>query len=83
MKGELLVYQSFIHGVNAPCINEYQLRLDVQRFLWPAYYLFILCILGFNFFSLVSFPDPPPNRKGGSGTSSHYGLAVAIDSAKS
>ena len=22
-------------------INEYQLRLDVQRFLWPVYYLFI------------------------------------------
>ena len=35
---------------------------------------------------LVSFPDPPPKRKGGSGeysTSSHYGLAVAMDSAKS
>ena len=35
---------------------------------------------------LVSFPDPPPKRKGGSGeysTSSHYGLAVATDSAKS
>ena len=30
--------------------------------------------------------DPPPKRKGGSGkysTSSHYGLAVAMDSAKS
>ena len=25
--------------------NEYQLRLDVQRFFWPVYYivLFILC----------------------------------------
>ena len=33
--------------------------------------------------NLVSFPDPPPNRKGGSSTSSHYGLAVAMDSAKS
>ena len=35
---------------------------------------------------IVSFPDPPPKRKGGSGeysTSSHYGLAVAMDSAKS
>ena len=35
---------------------------------------------------LVLFPDPPPRRKGGSGeysTSSHYGLAVAMDSAKS
>ena len=34
---------------------------------------------------IVSFPDPPPKRKGGSGeysTSSHYGLAVAMDSAK-
>ena len=34
---------------------------------------------------LVSFPDPPPRRKGGSGeysTSSHYGLAAAIDSPK-
>ena len=36
--------------------------------------------------NLVLFPDPPPKRKGGSGeysTSSHYGLAVAMDSAKS
>ena len=35
---------------------------------------------------LVSFPDPPLKRKGGSGeysTSSHYGLVVAMDSAKS
>ena len=35
---------------------------------------------------VVSFPDPPPKRKGGSGeysTTSHYGLAVAMDSAKS
>ena len=29
------------HGESAPC---YQLRLDVQCFLWPAYYLYyILC----------------------------------------
>ena len=36
--------------------------------------------------TLVSFPDPPPKRKGGSGeysTASHHGLAVAMDSAKS
>ena len=36
--------------------------------------------------ALVSFPDPPPKRNGGSGeysTSSHYGLAVAMESAKS
>ena len=36
---------------------------------------------------LVSlFPDPPLKRRGGSGeysTSSHYGLAVAMDPAKS
>ena len=35
--------------------------------------------------TLVSFPDPPPKRKGGSGeysTSSHYELAVAMDSLK-
>ena len=35
---------------------------------------------------LVSFPDPPPKRKGGSGeysTASHHGLAIAMDSAKS
>ena len=35
---------------------------------------------------LVSYPDPPPKRKGGSGeysTSSHYGLAVAMESTKS
>ena len=37
-------------------INEYQLRLDVQRFLWPAYYINYLyyvgtlsCILGCNY----------------------------------
>ena len=33
--------------------------------------------------TVVSFPDPPPKRKGGSGeysTSSHYGLPVAMDS---
>ena len=33
---------------------------------------------------LVSNPDPPPMRKGGSGeysTSLHYGVAVAMDSA--
>ena len=36
--------------------------------------------------SLVLFPDPPPTRKGESGeysTSSNYGLAVAMNSAKS
>ena len=30
-------------------INEYQLRLDVQRFLWPVYYivrLYYLCYAG-------------------------------------
>ena len=35
--------------------------------------------------NLVSFPEPPPKRKGGSGeysTSSHYGLAVAMVKAK-
>ena len=27
-------------------INEYQLRLDVQRFLWPVYYIVILyCVI--------------------------------------
>jgi len=34
---------------------------------------------------LVSFPDPPPKRKGGSGEyciSPHYGLAVAMDTKK-
>ena len=34
---------------------------------------------------LVSFPDPPPKRKGGSGEyciSSHYGLAAAMDTKK-
>ena len=35
--------------------------------------------------NVVSFPDPPPKRKGGSGeysTSSDHGLAIAMDSAK-
>ena len=35
---------------------------------------------------VVSFPDPPPKKKGGSGeysAASHLGLAVAMDSAKS
>ena len=39
------MYQSFIPGVSAPyAINEYQLRLDAQHFLWPVNYiaLFIL-----------------------------------------
>ena len=27
-------------------INEYQLRLDVQCFLWPAYYIVILYYAG-------------------------------------
>ena len=34
----------------------------------------------------VSFPDPPPKRKGGSGeytTASHHGLANAMDATKS
>ena len=35
------VYQSFILGVSVyHAIDEYQLRLDVQRFPWPVYYLF-------------------------------------------
>ena len=36
--------------------------------------------------TLVSFLDPLPKKKGGSGeysTASHYGLAVAMESAKS
>ena len=35
---------------------------------------------------IVSYPDPPPKRKGGSGeysTASHHWLAVVMDSAKS
>ena len=35
---------------------------------------------------IVTFRDPPPKRKGGSGEhskASHHGLAVAMDSAKS
>ena len=34
---------------------------------------------------VVSFPDPPPKRKGGSSeysAASHHGLAVTMDSAK-
>ena len=34
-------------------INEYQLRLDVQRFLWPVCYIIytgpLSCILGCNY----------------------------------
>ena len=33
------MYQSFIHG---HAINEYQLRMDVQRFLWPVYYIYLI-----------------------------------------
>ena len=39
----------------------------------------------YSLLPIFSFLDPPPRRKGGSGeysTSSHYGLAVAMDSAK-
>ena len=45
------------------------------------YPLFLETIKGSRY---STFPDPPPNRKEGSGkysTSSHYGLAVAMDSA--
>ena len=42
MKEESLVYQSFIPGVSNHAINEYQLRLDVQRFLLPVYYIIYL-----------------------------------------
>ena len=41
-EGRVVGYQSFIPGVIAPCHNEYQLRLDVQRFLWPMYYIVML-----------------------------------------
>ena len=41
VKEEMFVYKSFIHGVSVPC-HEYQLRLDVQRFLWPVYYIALL-----------------------------------------
>ena len=27
------------------CTMQYQLRLDVQRFLWPVYYIVILCYI--------------------------------------
>ena len=37
VKGELLVDQISIPGVSAPRQYEYQLRLDVQRFLQPVY----------------------------------------------
>ena len=43
-------------------------------------------LLAYAMVALVSFPDPPPKRKGGSGeysTASHYGLAVAMESTKS
>ena len=50
-EGELLVFKSVIPGVSLPChINEYQLRLDVQRFFWPVCSLYYAgsssCILG-------------------------------------
>ena len=44
---------------------------------WPQLYIRMY---------LVSSPDPPPKRKGGSGEYSaalHHGLAVAMDSGKS
>ena len=34
-----------IHGVCANDINKYQLRLDVQRFLWSVYYIGLYCII--------------------------------------
>ena len=27
------------------CTNEYQLRLDVQRFLWPVYYISYIILI--------------------------------------
>ena len=39
---KLVGVPSLIPGVKVyPAINEYQLRLDVQRFLWPVYYRYI------------------------------------------
>ena len=32
-------------GLVHHAINEYQFRLDVQRFLWPAYYIMLYYII--------------------------------------
>ena len=63
-------------------ITEPRLTLDYINYVKMFFFLTWHC----NDDSLVSFPDPPPKRKGGSeeySTSSQYGLAVAMDSAKS
>ena len=36
-EGRVVGIPDFYHA-----INEYQLRLDVQRFLWPVYYIVIV-----------------------------------------
>ena len=42
-------------GISAPChFNKYQLRLDVQRFLWPVYY--IIYITRVLYFLECDFP---------------------------
>ena len=57
-------------------INKYQLRLDVQRFLWPVYYigLFILylyyvgplsCILGIMAYGSTPYVGMTPKKNGG------------------
>ena len=52
---------------------------------WEKGRLILVNSWWFSTFHLVSFPDPLPKRKGGSGeysTFSHCGLAVAMDSLK-
>ena len=36
-EGRVVGLLKFHSWGSAPCHNEYQLRLDVQRFLWPVY----------------------------------------------
>ena len=44
-------------------INEYQLRLDVQRFLWPVYYIVILYyIILYYITSKVTAPQDAHGR---------------------
>ena len=54
----------------------------VGKFFLTSNTLNLICTAS----EIVSFLDPPPKRKGGSGkysTVSYHGLAVAMDSAKS
>ena len=93
------LYGQFSHTTrttNCECSMEWSITISICMF-WRDFessckHMFLcgqlsLDSVWLSFAScVVSYPDPPPKRKGGSGeysTSSHHELAIAMDSAKS